>query len=295
VSGELARRVAVAVVGIPLVLLCLVLGGWVLGGLIALAAALGAREFFALARLRGSEPFEVPGVIGAAGLVLLAVRFETSEALALAGGGVLIGLTLVLLAAAVWLRGPERSPLSSVAHTLTGVVYIGGTLAFVPVLRAMEVPGAAGVGAPLRPAAFVLLPLLVTWVGDSAAYFVGRAFGRRKLAARVSPGKTVEGALAGLVGAAGAGALMGWWIGQGGPAVGMPFVLNVWTVTGIGVVVGAAGQVGDLVESVLKRDAGVKDSGALLPGHGGALDRLDALFFAFPVCWALLVLVGVPT
>lgn len=290
-AGDLGRRVAVALVGIPVVLGCLALGGWVLGGVFALTAALGAREFYALAASGEVRPFDAPGVLASAGLVLLAVQFPSPGALAPASVAVLVGLVLVLSGTAVWRRGPAGHPLGSVATTLMGVIYVGGTLAFVPLLRAIPSvadPSAGGLTGLLAPAGFVLLPLLAIWAGDSAAYFVGRSLGRHKLAVRASPKKTVEGALAGLAGSALAGALVAAWL-LGGSAGGMSPVTGAWT----GAVIGAAGQVGDLAESVFKREAGVKDSGSLLPGHGGILDRFDALFFAFPVTWALLAGLGV--
>jgi phosphatidate cytidylyltransferase len=127
--------------------------------------------------------------------------------------------------------------------------------------------------------------LVVVWVGDASAYFVGRAVGRRQLAPAVSPGKTIEGALAGLAGSGAAGALLGGWAAE---TLATP-QLSAWVGLSLGVVVGTASQVGDLAESVLKREANVKDSGRLLPGHGGVLDRIDSLLFAFPVTWAYLV------
>lgn len=286
--GELPRRVAVAVVGIPLVLGALYLGGWALGGLIALAAALGAKEFYALVRARGGRPFGVVGMVGSAGVVLLATaapRLQDAAAPMMAG---LVALTLLLLGASVWRRWPDGHPLADTASTVAGVLYTGGALAFVPLLRAL--PETMGVETdPMRASAFVLLPLLTTWAGDSAAFFVGHAVGRTKLAPHASPGKTVEGGLAGLVGAVAAGGLVAWW----GPAGFGSAALDVPVAMALGAVLGAGAQVGDLAESVLKREAGVKDSGTLLPGHGGVLDRLDALLFAIPLAWLLLSLPGV--
>lgn len=283
-ASELSRRVAVALVGIPLTLGALAAGGWVLGGLIAIASALGAREFYRLGEAKGVRPFAGAGVAAASALPLIAVAAPAPGDFAPIAGALVLLVALTTLAAAVWRRGPEGQPLAAVALTVSGVVYVGATLAFAPLLRALGDPtGTRGIS--LAAGAYVLFPLVVTWVGDATAYFVGRAYGRRKLAPRASPNKTIEGALAGLVGAAlaalalTAGFDMGLrpdtgWMGPG-------------LALGIGAAVGAAGQVGDLAESVLKRDAGVKDSGTLLPGHGGALDRLDALFFAVPAFWAL--------
>jgi phosphatidate cytidylyltransferase len=286
VSAELTRRVAVAVVGIPVTVACLLAGGWLLGALVAVAAAVGSHEFYGFARARGERPYVAVGMVASAGLVLLAVD-RSLAAVAPPALLALVGLALALLAASVWLRWPDGRPMNAVATTVAGVLYVGGALAFVPLLRALPVAGAPRGGAWLA-SAYVLLPLVVTWVGDSAAYFAGRALGRHKLAPHASPGKTIEGAVAGLLGSAASGSLVAVWALDGVAAVPAPALTGAW----LGAALGALGQVGDLAESVLKRDAGVKDSGRLLPGHGGVLDRVDALLFAFPGTWALLALVG---
>ena len=123
-----------------------------------------------------------------------------------------------------------------------------------------------------RGLAWALLVILVTWVGDTAAFFVGGTWGKRKFAPRISPNKTIEGAAGGLAGSICVSALMFQTSGLG----------TWWLGSIIGGVLGATGQIGDLAESFLKRQAGVKDSGAMIPGHGGILDRIDALLFAFP-------------
>jgi len=280
--------VGVAVLGIPAVFGALYYGGWVLGALVALAAAVGAHEFFRLVRAGGGRPHAEMGVVAAAGLVLLATAWPRAEVFGPLALYLLLGVTLVTLGLGVWRRWPDGAPLDDSASTVLGVVYTGGALSFVPLLRAL--PETLGVTTdPLRAATFVLLPLLVVWASDSAAYFVGRAIGRTKLAPRASPGKTVEGSVAGLVGATVAAWLVMRW-SMADPS-GIP--LDVPVVLALGLAVAAVGQVGDLAESVLKRQAGVKDSGHILPGHGGALDRLDALLFAFPVAWVLLQLPGV--
>lgn len=128
----------------------------------------------------------------------------------------------------------------------------------------------------------VFLLFAIVWLGDSAAYYVGSTFGRHKMAPRVSPNKSWEGAIAGLVIALAATLAWSMW----------RFGRVEWGLMALGGVTGVAGQIGDLVESMLKRGAGVKDSGGLLPGHGGALDRLDALLFAAPTLLAGLMWLG---
>jgi phosphatidate cytidylyltransferase len=167
------------------------------------------------------------------------------------------------------------------------VVYTGATLAFVPLLRAL----AEGTPGAIAATGFVLLPLLTTWAGDTTAYFAGRAWGRARLAPAVSPGKTVVGAVAGLAGSTGAAMALSAALLGSLPGTGVGLLTSAW----IGLLLGAAGQLGDLTESMLKREAGVKDSGTLLAGHGGMLDRIDSLLFAIPTTWGLLFLAGVLT
>jgi len=129
----------------------------------------------------------------------------------------------------------------------------------------------------------LLFALVITWVGDSAAYFVGRAIGKHLFAPHLSPNKTWEGAVASFVASVVVGLIFARWIFMPVPLLlGMAAVGNV------------AGQVGDLLESAYKRSAGIKDSGSLLPGHGGVLDRIDALILAIPVVWYYWVLIYSP-
>ncbi len=143
-------------------------------------------------------------------------------------------------------------------------------------------------GLSLGGPALVAFPIAVTWVGDSAAYFVGSLLGKRKLIPAVSPNKTVEGGVAGLVGSLLVGAVMGWRFLQLHPSPAFSVVLGA----GIGLLLGVGAQLGDLAESATKREAGVKDSGRLLPGHGGFLDRFDALMFNLPLAYVLVQLAG---
>ncbi|HSG46591.1 MAG TPA: phosphatidate cytidylyltransferase, partial [Longimicrobiales bacterium] len=202
---------------------------------------------------------------------------------------VLLCLAGLSLALSLFLRWPGGSPAGALGSTLSGTFYVGIPMAFLPLLRGVgdRVPGVAEMG-PWVPMAFVLFPLLVTWAGDTAAYLVGNAVGRRKLAPTVSPGKSVEGALGGVLGSVGAAVLVAHLWLTGLASGGVSLATAAW----MGAVLAVGTQVGDLVESVLKREAGVKDSGRLLPGHGGFLDRLDALLWAFPLTWAMLAAVG---
>ncbi len=279
---DLTRRIPVTVVGIPLALLIVYLGGWALGGVLAIIAALGSLEYYGLAEKRGVRPFYYLGIPCSAALVLVATATPSFETVAKAGWALGLALVLVSLAAAVSRRGPEGSPLAAVGATVTGTLLIGGSLSFAVLLRHLPPAGAGPWAGPL----LLVFPLVIIWVGDTCAYLCGTQWGRRKLCPLVSPHKTVLGAVAGLVGSTLAAAVFAWLALDGIPGFGM----GTWAGAGIGLLVGAAGQVGDLGESVLKREAGVKDSGTIFPGHGGVLDRFDALFFSFPATFLLLLL-----
>lgn len=289
-KSELGQRVAVAAIGIPVAVAAMVAGGWYLGVLLA-AVALGcALELFRLAGRGGVRPLVVPGTALAAGAVLVAAATRSAEGAALplfAGSGAIMLLTI---GAAVWARGVEGRPLTSVATTVLGGIFPGWTLAHAIFLRHefTAAHDAASYGAPgilateaWAGAALVVYAVGLTWINDSFAYFAGRQWGRRKLIPSVSPGKTVVGAVAGLIGAVIVGALYGTFVLDGWYGFGMGWAAGAAG----GLLIGAVAQVGDLSESVFKREAGVKDSGNVFPGHGGFLDRLDALFFAIPVAY----------
>jgi len=195
------------------------------------------------------------------------------------------GLAMVILLAGdlAWKR---RNPVRNVGATLLGVGYVGALFPFLTMLRWWDGTALAFQARPPGDfGAWVVLTVLgVIWAGDSAAYFGGRAWGRRKCAPSVSPNKTWEGVFCGLAASAVVGAwAWGTWMHlRAEPAL-------LWAFgAAFGLMVGAAGQVGDLVESAMKREIGVKDFGTLLPGHGGVLDRFDSLLFAAPTAWALL-------
>jgi phosphatidate cytidylyltransferase len=194
-------------------------------------------------------------------------------------GGTALALAGTLLAMAVVSTvriPPETGPFRATALSFTSVAYVGGLLAFALLLRERLVED-RGLGFAL-----FLLPVVVTWLSDTAAYFAGRAFGRRPMAPIVSPNKTIEGGVAGLLAGPATALLIAHF------AVPELAAIGSGTVAAIGTAISAAAILGDLAESALKRECGAKDSSRLLPGHGGLLDRMDSLLWAFPVAYACL-------
>ncbi len=272
------KREVAAAVAIPIVLAVLFLAPAILFNALVAVVALGALwEFYRLAEKMGHPVAKSVGLAAAAlllsGAALLwgPFRFETP-----AGDLVEVavktrpafwfvaGLAVVFLAAIAPMasRVPPASALSGAASTIFGVVSIALPATAMCLLRA-------------RSPRAVLALLLLVWVCDSCAYYFGKRFGKRRLAPVVSPKKTWEGAIAGLVGATVFAAAAGtwWFLPELGPFRG----------AAAGALASTAGQIGDLVESLWKRGAGIKDSGAFLPGHGGFYDRIDSLLFAAPV------------
>ena len=284
--SELARRVAFAVIAAPLAIGLIYLGGPFLAALLGIVAALGAWEFCRIARAGGIPTLDMVAIPLAA-LVPLLVHAHYLQ-LWTPSLGILALVAPAMLGVAIWARGVAGKPLAAVAATLFAVAYVGVlgfgyALRYAPYASGRNPEGPHAVD-PAAGTAILLLPVILTWASDIGAYFVGRAIGRHKLIPAVSPGKTVEGAIGGLV----LSVVVSWLY--------VRFVLEPVALLGMrpaaivlfGVVVSAAAQLGDLAESLLKREAGVKDSSRLLPGHGGILDRFDSLFFVLPVAWVLL-------
>ncbi len=284
-SKNLVQRIAVAVVAIPVVVGIIWLGGWTLAATLAVLGVLGAREIYDFGRRQGIEPLERTGWVAAAGIPLLAYWAKGSEthwaepALYLGAVWLMFALTIAMVR-----RGPSGRPLTSVAITMFGCLYASGMLTFLIAIR-------HGSAAATRPMAFVLLtvfPLVITWICDTAAMAAGTAVGGPKLAPILSPRKTRAGAAGGTLG----GVITALALGK--------LVLNRqgWSFTPgqlllFGLAVSIVGQIGDVAESLFKREAGLKDSSTLIPGHGGVLDRLDSLYFVIPTAAGLYRMFGV--
>ncbi len=280
-SGNLLVRIAVAVPAIAGAVIALWLGGWVLAAALAVLGVLGVREVYGFARMQGIEPLEWVGFIGAAVCPLATYwvkGYAEWEPVLYAGAGWLL-VALVVAAA----RGPTRRPLSAVAITIFGVLYASALLAFIVAIR----HGPHEDAHPRGSVALAVMPLVITWVCDTCAMAAGTLVGGPKLAPVLSPRKTWAGAIGGLAGGLAAALLYGVLILDR-----VALHLSVVQLATVGVAVVVAAQVGDVAESLFKREVGVKDSSSLIPGHGGVLDRLDSLYFVAPVAAGLFRVFG---
>jgi phosphatidate cytidylyltransferase len=259
-------RLVVAAVGLPLVLGMLWLGGWWLFGLVAVAAFVGVHEFVTTAR--PLRPL-APAVYG--GVILALVGAQTGGIAWLLGGFLATFVLGFVFHALSSTRAPTTAALGS---TILGSAWIGLGLGFVLLLREMETQG--------RLIAFAVV--LTVFAADTLAYVAGRFAGRHRLAPRLSPKKTWEGLAA--------GAVAGVFVSFIALYDKRHEYLTVGQAIVLGLVVVTAAVIGDLFESAMKRDLEVKDTGRLLGGHGGVLDRIDALLFAAPAAYFLVVSFG---
>jgi phosphatidate cytidylyltransferase len=277
------KRILTAIVLIVAVFALVFFGKlWMITLAAALVAELAAYEYLQLAAV-GAEahgaklriPFWWMGLGTALAFVVTLPSFPVEDQLP-----VLSALTLALFA---WngFRAPLIQVLPDTAQGLFGLLYIAYPLTLIPMLWKQE----DGV-------ALLLFLMVCVWAGDIAALYFGRAFGKRKLAPRLSPGKTVVGAIASIAGSVLAGMAVVWAgsvLTDHGNMI-LHIAQPIWQSLIMAVLLNIAAQAGDLLESAIKRGAGVKDSGTMLPGHGGILDRIDALLVAAPVLWYLLLL-----
>jgi phosphatidate cytidylyltransferase len=286
-DANLVRRIGFAVIAIPLALGVIWYGGLPLALVVALVAALGTKELFGLAARQGIMPARMLGYVTAAALPALVYATLVAEdvgVLVTPSWPYLFALWLILLLTwALVARAPADKPIEAVSVTLLGVAYTSALPTFLIVIRHSQFPERSW------PAAWlVFFPLVVTWVCDTAAMFGGRLLGGPKLAPTISPGKTRSGATMGVLG----GLLVApiFWAGVF-PKAGMD--ISLWHLAAIAGVLSVVGQAGDLAESLFKRQAGVKDSSQLIPGHGGVLDRFDSLYFVIPVAAAMYRVLGI--
>ena len=277
-SWALPLRVASGLAFVPLLIFLAWIGGLAFLAFVAVQVTIGLIEFYAMMSRRGLRPYRRLGVLASLALLWICDQRHVPYV------GFLTTAVL-LLVLALELRRPEaRQRVEDIAVTCFGVLYVGWLSAHLVLLR--ELPWSAGTSYR-DGAAYVLLAFFVTWSCDTGAFAIGRLFGRNRPWTRISPRKSLEGSVGGLAFAMIASVVARLWFA--------PFLRWVDALV-IGVLVGVFAQVGDLVESLLKRDARHGDSSDLIPGHGGVLDRFDSLFFAAPVVYYYLahVVFGVP-
>jgi phosphatidate cytidylyltransferase len=279
------KRLITAAVLIPVVLVLVFLGPrwqWLFTLAVAAVAALAGWEYMDLSRRCGANPPRVATMTAL--LALFAVNFEwpdlTPALFGILGLGLLVYCTFFK---------PVEETIADASASIFCLLYTGLTLIALPTLREQA-----------NGPSLVVFLLFVVWAGDTAAYYAGRAWGRHKMAPKLSPGKTWEGAIASVAGsvvvAAGLVSLASLmqepansavlsWLERTFPSAVLSYPDEIWYWLLLAAIINVAAQIGDLAESALKRSAGVKDSGSLLPGHGGVLDRIDALLLAGPVLW----------
>jgi phosphatidate cytidylyltransferase len=262
-SAGILPRLAVIFLGVPCLYFITLRGGVFFVLFMDLIIFLGLREFYALMKSKGYEPFGILGFFCALSISWYAWRQGTAVPF------IMTASLLVIMIRELFRKNMSAS-LVNIAVTVLGIMYVGWLGSHFILLR--ELPASRG-GDELLGAKLVFFAAVLTWATDSAAYLFGVTFGRHKLIERISPNKTIEGALGGLMGAA----LVGWFCTQ----TFMPFLTPLAGVL-LGLSVGVMAQLGDLVESMIKRDVGIKDTAELIPGHGGILDRFDSLLFTVP-------------
>jgi phosphatidate cytidylyltransferase len=289
--SDLPGRLVTAGILVPLVISVVVAGGlWFLGVVLALVL-LGQREFYRLIEDKGAHPLVGFGLTAGAALCVVAYVGTDYQA------NLLMTATLLAVLVAQLGKAEIEEALASVSGTFFGVFYVGWLLSHIIPLRAFHAMAAARYGEERVAAVgidpdcglfFIFFTLFCVIWCDTGAYFGGRAYGKRKLAPAISPGKTVEGAVAGvLVGTVGGFVcklIFDFFWPELSAGVG-------WVAVAVfGVLLSVAGAIGDLIESLLKRDADVKDTGHLLPGTGGVLDRIDSSLLAMPVMYYSMLL-----
>jgi phosphatidate cytidylyltransferase len=272
----LRTRLLSAAVLLPVVLVVLARGGLAWAALVAVAAALAARECTELAPAGGRRPETAVAAIAAPALALTALWPEGDLARPVAAATVVAAFATQIARPAA-----DRSA-GSWASTVAAAVYVGVLASYAVLVRGLAPGGLA----------WTVLLLAMVWGNDSAAYVAGKAVGRTPLAPVLSPRKTREGALAGSLASVAIG-LLAPAAAHAGPAAMAPVAAqSPLTLAAVGLAVSVAAPLGDLSKSFLKRQAGVKDAGALIPGHGGILDRADSLLFAAPVVYYAARLLG---
>lgn len=275
-------RILVGLVGIPLIIFIILQGSWVFFIFIQVFALLALKEFYDIATHKEIYPNRILGFLWciALGLYVFWEHQLSPDIEAFAFHSLMVIGVLSILTAELWRQQP--SALANISVTICGVVYVAFCMENILELRLLfQQPSiihalqAQGITAQeFWGASLVISVFAGIWICDSAAFFAGKSFGKHKLFPRVSPKKSWEGAVVGFLSSAAGFILIAQYF--------LPFLSTLHAAI-IGALIGIMGQIGDLVESLIKRDAGVKDSSAIIPGHGGIFDRFDSMVFAAPI------------
>jgi len=279
----MVARIVTGVVGVPIaVVLIFWPGGLPFAIAVGVVAFLGAMEFYGGVRRARVRPVEWAGLAAVAVFVASARTYERNT---VAPTFPAVLTSLLVLSFLNELVRTRRAPSMNLGATVFGAVYVGWLISHLVLLRGIEGEVTVGSFRSTAGAWLVMYAFLCTWACDTGAYFIGRFYGTKKLAPRLSPGKTVEGSVGGLVSSVLVAAVAGVIIG-----------LPAAHALALGVIIGVLSQLGDLSESAIKREIGIKDFGTIFPGHGGILDRFDSLLFTGPAVYyyAVLFLRGWP-
>lgn len=285
VPGNLTLRLITAALLIPPVIFVCYTGGWLFVSVVIAFSLLGINEFYGLISAKGATPHRLLGNV-AAGL-LPVIAFVGDASLATSA----LTATLLTLMILQLTKQEIREAIASVSETFFGVIYVGWLLSYAVSVRFIDVELGRRYGIRIDPQIgffYMIFCLTAVVCSDAGAYFVGKRFGRRKLAPLISPNKTVEGALGGVL-AGGVLALLAKVFFTLFVPGDLALDLHWGAAFLMGMILAAFAVLGDLIESVLKRDAALKDAGSLLPGVGGVLDRIDSALLGLPVMYYLLL------
>lgn len=258
-------RILTTLIAVPIIIACVYFGGIAFLLLILLLAMLSINEFYNMMQKKDFHPAYWVGHFFTAFFIIFAY-YALKKNWEPAHSAMLTGAALVTMVSTLFLKRPKEA-IVDIAVTLLGMIYIGWFFSYFIFIRALTERGG-----------YLLFLMVTIWAFDVVAYFVGSKFGRHKLFPSVSPKKSIEGAIAGFIFCLIAAGVFGHFAG---------FDLTHSII--LGAIIGVVAQTSDLVESLIKRDAGVKDSSQLVPGHGGVLDRMDSFIFAAPVVYYYLV------
>ncbi len=266
------ERILTVLVSVPAIFACTYFGGVWFFVLVALLATVSINEFYNLMKKKGFNPYYTLGNIFSLAIIILAYNTINHPTWEPASAATLTAAVICSFCAGIFIKRSAQAT-ANISITLLGVLYIGWLFSYLVLLRSLTVNGE-----------FLFLLMFMIWTADTSAYFIGKILGRRQLSPYISPKKTVEGAVAGFLGALIAAVVFGMLYERTFYPV---YIVHYLVIGGF---VGIISQLSDLSESLIKRDAGVKDSSNIVPGHGGVLDRMDSFIFTGPILYYYIIM-----